>query len=160
MPVTFANIDSSSSWCYGSADCLQHNNEGYCSMCFSATVSYSATAVLVSTGLYAVHQADGMSVSVRENSIHYSYIVPYRSSIHLPVTPAALYALTLLVPLFFSSHGKVRIFGMLIASSMTLTSVAYSAAYVSVWCFFAALLSLHLVYMIRDFASKTKPTKA
>jgi hypothetical protein len=226
-------------------------------MCFSATVSYSATAVLVTTGLYAAHLArrlpapywmwavipaffgmqqafegrvwqmletegsgaavpyalgfhffshflwlwwiplcsylvepgkirkrviggcvifgafagtlvysvmlfhpEWMSVAVREHSIHYSFSVPYRTSIHLPITPAALYALTILVPLLVSSHSKIRIFGVLVALSMMLTSEAYSAAYVSVWCFFAAVLSLYLVYMTRHFVAESKSIMA
>jgi hypothetical protein len=222
-------------------------------MCFSASVSYSATAVLVTTGLYAVRQArrlpvpywmwaaipvffgiqqafeglvwqmldagdagaavpyalgfhffshflwlwwlplcsylvepgkirkrviggcalfgafagtlvysvmlfhpEWMSVAVRGHSIYYSFSVPYRSSIHLPITPAALYALTVLVPLLLSSHKQIRIFGVLVALSMLLASETYSAAYVSVWCFFAAVLSLYLVYMIRHFVAESK----
>ena len=86
-----------------------------------------------------------MSVAVREHSITYDFSVPFRSSIHLPITPAALYALTILVALLFSSHRLIRIFGGLVALSMVLASVAYGYAYVSVWCFFAAVLSLYLV---------------
>jgi len=93
-----------------------------------------------------------MSVSAREHSIYYEFSVPWRSPIHLPITPAALYALTILVPLFISSHKLVRIFGLLLSLSMVLASVAYGYAYVSVWCFFAAVLSLYIVYMIRHFA--------
>ena len=222
-------------------------------MCFSATVSYSATAVLVTTGLYAVQQArrlpvpywmwavipvffgfqqafegrvwqeldagnagaavpyalgfhffshflwlwwlplcsylvepgeirkrviggcaifgafagtlvfsfmlfhpEWMSVVVREHSIYYSFSVPYRSSIHLPITPAALYALTVLMPLFISSHNKIKIFGGLLALSMMMTAEAYSYAYISVWCFFAAALSLYLVYMIRHVVAESQ----
>lgn len=94
-----------------------------------------------------------MSVGVREHSITYDFSVPYRSSIHLPITPAALYALTILVPLLFSSHRLIRIFGGLVALSMGLASAAYGYAYVSVWCFFAAVLSLYLVYMIRHLVA-------
>lgn len=96
-----------------------------------------------------VFHPEWMSVAVREHSITYDFSFPYRSSIHLPITPAALYALTILVPLFFSSHRLIRIFGGLVALSMVLASAAYGYAYVSVWCFFAAVLSLYLVYMIR-----------
>ena len=231
-------------------------------MCFSASVSYSAAAVLVSTGLYAVQQAkrlhppylmwalvpiffglqqafegrvwqeldagnasaavpfalgfhffshflwlwwlplssylvepgkirkrvfggcaifgafagalvysvmlfhpEWMSVAVREHSITYDFSFPYRSPIHIPITPAALYALTILVPLFFSSHRLIRIFGGLVALSMVLASAAYGYAYVSVWCFFAAVLSLYLVYMIRHLVAAgqgghTVPTRS
>jgi hypothetical protein len=90
-----------------------------------------------------------MSVALREQSITYDFSFPYRSPIHLPITPAALYALTILVPLLFSSHRLIRIFGVLVVLSMVLASETYSYAYVSVWCFFAAALSLYLVYMIR-----------
>jgi hypothetical protein len=94
-----------------------------------------------------------MSVAVREQSITYDFSFPYRSPIHLPITPAALYALTILVPLLFSSHRLIRIFGGLVALSMVLASAAYGYAYVSVWCFFAAVLSLYLVYMIRHLVA-------
>jgi hypothetical protein len=97
-----------------------------------------------------------MSVAVKEHSITYNYSVPYRSSIHILITPAALYALTILVPLLFSSHRLIRIFGGLAALSMVLASAAYGYAYVSVWCFFAAVLSLYLVYMIRHLVAETK----
>lgn len=94
-----------------------------------------------------------MSVALRENSITYDFSFPYRSPIHIPITPAALYALTILVPLLFSSHKLIRIFGVLAALSMVLASETYSYAYVSVWCFFAAALSLYLVYMIRHLVA-------
>lgn len=97
-----------------------------------------------------------MVVSVREHSILYSYTVPYRSSIHLPITPAALYALTILVPLFVSSHSRIRVFGVLAILSMMLTAEVFSHAYVSVWCFFAAVLSLYLVYMVRHQAAASR----
>ncbi len=94
-----------------------------------------------------------MSAGVREHSIAYDFSFPYRSPIHLPITPALLYALTILVPLFLSSHKPIRIFGVLAVLSSVLTSEAFGYAYVSVWCFFAAVLSLYLAYMIRHLAA-------
>jgi hypothetical protein len=102
--------------------------------------------------------SEWMSVAVREHSITYDFSVPYRSSIHLPITPASLYALIILVPLLFSSHRLIRIFGGLVALSMVLASAAYGYAYVSVWCFFAAVLSLYLVYMIRHLVAAGQHT--
>jgi hypothetical protein len=100
-----------------------------------------------------------MSVAVREHSILYEFSVPYRSSIHIIITPAALYALTIIVPLLFSSHRLIQIFGVLIVLSVVLASEAYSYAYVSVWCFFAAVLSLYIVYMIRHLVAESKSIK-
>lgn len=101
-----------------------------------------------------------MSVAVREHSILYSFSVPYDSRFHTPVTPAALYALTILVPLLFSSHRQIRTFGMLAILSMVLSSEVYGYAYVSVWCFFAAVLSLYIAYMIRCLAAAAKSASA
>ncbi|MGC2047782.1 MAG: DUF6629 family protein [Gallionella sp.] len=97
--------------------------------------------------------SEWMTVAVREHSIHYDFSFPFHSSAYLPITPAALYALTILVPLLFSSHRLIRIFGWLAALSSLLTSEVYGYAYVSVWCFFAAVLSLYLVYMIRHLVA-------
>ncbi|MGB9092796.1 MAG: DUF6629 family protein [Gallionella sp.] len=94
-----------------------------------------------------------MSVSVKLHSIVYDISVPFPSPFHLPVTPAVLYALTILVPLFISSHLPIRIFGVLLVFSMVFASDVYGYAYVSVWCFFAAVLSLYIVYMTRRFAA-------
>lgn len=94
-------------------------------------------------------------IGMREHSITYKFHTPWRSDIDLPITPAALYALTILVPLWFSSHKQIRVFGWLAALSSVFTSVFYDYAYISVWCFFAALLSLYLVYMIRHLAVRT-----
>lgn len=109
---------------------------------------------------FMLFHPDWMSVAVREHSIHYSFSVTYRSSIHIPVRAATLYALTILVPLLFSSRRQIRFFGGLVALSMVLASVAYGYAYVSVWCFFAAVLSLYIVYMIRRLAAESKSISA
>jgi hypothetical protein len=58
------------------------------------------------------------------------------------------------VPLLFSSQRQIRIFGALIAASTVPALLAWGFAFVSVWCFFAAVLSLYLVYMIRRLAEK------
>ncbi|HEY0664923.1 MAG TPA: DUF6629 family protein [Gallionella sp.] len=108
------------------------------------------------TLVYAVMlmHPEWMSVAVRGHSIVYDFAVPWRSPIHIPVTPVMLYGLTILVPLFLSSHRHIQVFGGLVVLSMALASAAYNAAFVSVWCFFAAVLSLYLVYMIRHQAAK------
>jgi Family of unknown function (DUF6629) len=110
---------------------------------FAATLVYSAM----------LFHPGWMSVAVRGHSILYDFSIPWRGSIHLPAKPAVLYALTILVPLLFSSHRPISIFGGLVALSGVLASVAYGFAYVSVWCFFAAVLSFFIVYMIHHVAA-------
>lgn len=110
------------------------------------------------TLVYAVMllHPEWMSVAVRGHSIIYDFSAPYRSPIEIPITPMMLYGLTILLPLFFSCHRLIRIFGALVILSMALASASYNAAFVSVWCFFAAVLSLYIVYMIRQLAAASK----
>lgn len=123
---------------------IRRNIMGGCAMlgAFSGTLVYAVMLL----------HPEWMLVAVRQHSILYTFSVPFRGPFHLPITPAALYALIILVPLFLSSHRLIRLFGVLIASSALLASEAYGYAYVSVWCFFAAMLSLYLVYMLRRLA--------
>lgn len=97
-----------------------------------------------------------MSVAVREHAIIYNFSDPYPDSLHIPITPVTLYGLIILVPLLFSSHRQIRIFGGLTALSMVLATAANNAAFISVWCFFAAVLSLYLVHMIRHLVAESK----
>jgi hypothetical protein len=117
---------------------------------FAGTLVYSAILT----------HAEWMSVAVREHSIYYRFTVPYRDSIHLPIPTAGLYAMTVVVPLLISRHNRIKIFGVLVLLSMLLASKIYSYAYISVWCLFAAVLSLYLVYMIRHFVVELKSAGA
>jgi len=92
---------------------------------------------------------DWMSVSVEHYSIVYDITSPIRGFFSIPIPASAVYALIVLIPLLFSSHHYLRVFGGLVALSMVFASLSYGYAFVSVWCFFAAGLSLYLVYLIK-----------
>ena len=91
-----------------------------------------------------------MHVHIAGHSIIYDFIMPIKSDIHLPFTPLMLYGTIILLPLLLSSHAAIRNFGMLVILSMSLAYWIHNAAFVSVWCFFAALISLYLVYMLQN----------
>ncbi len=63
-----------------------------------------------------------------------------------------LYLAATCVSCFFSSHGFVRLFGVLALLSFIVAYFVYVNALVSIWCFFAALLSL-LIYLHLRFRS-------
>jgi hypothetical protein len=103
--------------------------------------------------------SDLVSVVIDEHHIIYDVSSPYRGPISIGIPPSALYAVIILVPLLFSSHRHIRIFGGLVVFSVVLASEAYGYAFVSVWCFFAAVLSLYLVYMIHQQTRGVAATK-
>jgi hypothetical protein len=105
---------------------------------FSATLLYFAM----------LFNPDWLTVSVQGHSIIYEIESGYRSTVTIPLSASALYALIILLPLLLSSHLHLRVFGVLVSLSMVLTTQFYDFALISVWCFFAAVLSLYLGYMI------------
>lgn len=117
--------------------------------------AFSGTLVYVTM----LFHPEWMTVSVQDHAIIYNLTVPnldyipYLSNIHLPITPLMLYGLIILAPLLISSHRQIQIFGGLVALSSLLASMVVNEAFVSVWCFFAAVLSLYLVNMIRRYAT-------
>jgi hypothetical protein len=69
------------------------------------------------------------------------------ASPHFYVIPVmVLYLAATCVSCFFSSHGFVKLFGVLALLSFIAAYLVHIMALVSIWCFFAAILSL-LIYL-------------
>lgn len=66
-----------------------------------------------------------------------------------------MYLVATCVSCLFSSHRIINIFGVLIGISFALTYYFYTASYVSVWCFFSAVLSVVVyVYLLNSKKDK------
>ena len=59
-----------------------------------------------------------------------------------------VYALLILVPLLLSSDRHINVFGIFIAVSAAIFSLYFEYAFVSLWCFFSAILSLFILSII------------
>ena len=59
-----------------------------------------------------------------------------------------IYAAVVVGSLLLSSNVNVRIFGLLVAAVMVVTYLFFSYAYISVFCFGGAIMSLYLVWTI------------
>ena len=97
-----------------------------------------------------VHR-EWITVTLSKGSILYGPMLIYDGYVPRSVI-RAFYALIVSVPLLFSSVDSVRVFGMLILFSVVGSAIAYAYAFVSVWCFFAALLSLVVIAIVRRSA--------
>ena len=90
---------------------------------------------------------DWLSVEINQHSISYKATLLYDE--YIPrILSRVLYALIVLIPLLLSSQFYVRLFGVIIFFSVAFATIFYGYAFISVWCFFAALLSLYILYMI------------
>ena len=67
-------------------------------------------------------------------------------------THRIIYAVIVAVPLLFSTVAVVRKFGVLIFFSVIASALLFAYAFVSIWCFFAALLSLYIVYVAHNLS--------
>ncbi len=68
---------------------------------------------------------------------------------NLAVIPGA-YVLAACGSCFVSSHKYIRVFGMALVASLAITYAYYDHAFASVWCFFAAILSLIIFIHLRQ----------
>lgn len=66
-----------------------------------------------------------------------------------------LYLVVTIVPLFVSSVKQMWIFGILIAVSCLVTGIFFAQYLTSVWCFFAALISIAIFWILRGLGDKT-----
>lgn len=60
----------------------------------------------------------------------------------------AIYIVLVIIPSLLASDRRVKVFGLLIAAAFTITYLFFRYAYISVFCFWGAVMSLYLVWMI------------
>ncbi len=60
-----------------------------------------------------------------------------------------MYCLLAFLPVFLSKERKIIFFGILLLCAVVISYLLYSYAFTSVWCFFAAILSIYLIYVVR-----------
>ena len=87
-------------------------------------------------------------VEVLGCSIHYKTFVPWASIF------TGMYIIVTVLPYFISSHRSILIFGIPNAVFLGITYLFYEVAFISVWCFFAAILSLNLYFFLRKLHHK------
>jgi hypothetical protein len=97
----------------------------------------SFTGVLVSVFLATRLYTYPVSAFVSEMHIVYQQ--------HYPVVPfhliTVLYLLVTIVPPFLSGHTKMWLLGCAILFSTLVTQLVFANSFISVWCFFAAIIS-------------------
>jgi hypothetical protein len=86
------------------------------------------------------------------NSFHILYLNDFPN--RLGGSAFLFYFATTVVPLFVSSVRRMWLFGVLITISLLVTGVLFQEYLTSVWCFFAALMSVSIYWVLYEFRSK------
>ncbi len=92
---------------------------------------------------------DWLTVIIRQNSIVYQTQMIYdrflsRDMVHV------IYLVIVLCPLYLSNLDRIRLFAGLVALSMIASLYFFNYAFVSIWCFWVAILSSYIIYMVKD----------
>lgn len=89
-----------------------------------------------------------VSAQIMNHSVQYIGTAPNQ---------ALLYPFIVIFPCFISSLKNISIFGVLILLSYLVAEYFYENTFVSVWCFFAAIISILIYKILRD--NQTYPAK-
>lgn len=92
-------------------------------------------------------------VTMESYHIHYELTFPEMS---LPFSGIYYFIPTVLPPLF-SSIRKMRILGIILLVSYIITKLFYETYLVSVWCYFASIISIIILLVIVDLNRKLSP---
>ena len=98
---------------------------------------------------------DWLTVDIVGHSIHYNPRLlhdDYMPIIFLQIA----YPLIILGPLLLSSNGHVKILGIITLSSLLLTWLYFNDALISVWCYFAAVSSIYVLFTIIDTSKRAE----
>ena len=96
----------------------------------------------IAVGLYLLYFIVTRPVVAEVRGQHIVYVSPHFYSVPMII----FYVAATCVTGFFSSHTFVRLFGVLALLSFVATYLFYTNSLISIWCFFAAVLSL-LIYL-------------
>ncbi|MDD5571014.1 MAG: hypothetical protein PHD97_07635 [Bacteroidales bacterium] len=84
--------------------------------------------------------------------LHIRYDIDY--PIVLPKFRGIIYFIPSVIPPFISSIKKMKIFGCAVLLSFIITNIYFKENVVSVWCFFAAIISIVILFAIWDKNNK------
>lgn len=96
-----------------------------------------------------------IEIGTKRGSIHYDTSIIYDKWVSTEVV-RWFYVAVVVPPFFLVLKRRVRIFGILLAASLLVAYVFYDYAFISVWCFFAAIISLYIVYLLYRRAHTVK----
>lgn len=117
----------------------------------------SIVGVVFGTSLFIplLFNTEWLTVSIIKHSIHYNFIYYYDYYIPQSIL-TAFYSGAILVPLFLSSDRYHNILGVLIFISGLVTWAFFTLVFVSVWCYFSAVISLYIFYIITQCVNSSR----
>lgn len=112
--------------------------------------------VILALCLYSFILLHGVQAEALNCHIYYQVTVPNGIS----AIASVAYVLATIVPFFVSSLPAMWLFGVALVASYAASYIWYMQHFVSVWCFFAALLSCLIYAIIKQLSIKNPQAQA
>jgi len=106
----------------------------------------------LSVSLYFIYCLLSFNVTPEISGYHIEYLEDYPKSLQLVVF--SVYLITSIAPLFVSTIKRTYLLGILMALSCLITIIFFTQYLTSVWCFFGALISIVILWILRDARRK------
>jgi hypothetical protein len=114
------------------------------------------TGLIITGGILSLFYAFCLisyNISPQINGFHIQYVDYFpRTLVNIAFI---FYLVSTIAPLFVSSVRRMWIFGILIAVSCIITGIFFAQYLTSVWCFFAALISVVIYWILRESQTTT-----
>jgi hypothetical protein len=112
------------------------------------------TIIGVTTSTYLLFCIVFLPIDVYQLENHLVYELRFGNNTLL--TNGILYFIPTVLPAFFSSNKKAYIFGSLVLLSFILSKLLFPTAFISVWCYFAAGISLAIYWLLSHEKKRLK----
>ena len=110
------------------------------------------TGIMVSTFLF--FSLINYNIESKINSNHISYLIAMPKFIY--INGGILYFIVTVIPPFVSSVKKMNFLGVVILISYLFTKLFFHEFIISVWCFFASIMSLIVLYINVNYEKDSK----
>ena len=115
-------------------------------------VLWSLLAVGVALSFYYLYSLIVYRAHAEISYMHINYKSNFKSS--FASVPTALYLIATLAPVFVSSVKRAYMLGVIIGLSAMVSVIFFTECLISIWCFFAAVVSFVVYYTIRESHKK------
>lgn len=109
-------------------------------------------AMGISLSSYYAYCLTFYNVSPKIMGYHIKYVTDFPKT--FSVLAFTVYLIATITPLFVSSIKKTHLLGVLMSGSCLVTAIFFTQYLVSVWCFFAALMSGVIFWILNDSKKK------
>ena len=91
-----------------------------------------------------------LSITEYKNCIRYDLPIPFNNVVNVSYLLITLYLVAIFGPLFSSRYKVLNIYGYIILMFAIIAWFFFVAAFTSVWCFFAAIISVMFFFYIKN----------